>query len=121
MNNDNIKILTNKFFDVYMEYKILGQANLEKDIVFTKSDDNLNDFYIKLVDFYGSLKMIKNNNFLIRFFYINYDELMKIKKFLFKLETLKSRLYYDLIFKEIFYMNKRIDNSVNFTKQNNLI
>ncbi len=118
MNNQNFKILTDSFFEVYKEFKTFL---LSKDptILFHSNKINinfngineleLNSFYSKLNIFYNNLNKIKRNTILIHgFIDRQYDLLKQIKYFLSGFNTAKSRSLHDKIFVNIFRMNSHI-------------
>ena len=107
--NSNFNELTNIFFNIYSNIKLLQlQHNVEinpKNI----NENKLIDLYKNLDIFYSKLYNIKNNHILLQgFIDYNYIKIKEVKYFLLSTKTIKSRSMHDKIFTKLLKLNNFI-------------
>jgi hypothetical protein len=107
--NSNFNELTNIFFDIYSNIKLIQlKHNVEinpKNI----NENKLIDLYNNLNIFYNKLYNIKNNHILLQgFIDYNYVKIKEVKYFLLSIKTTKSRSIHDKIFTKILKLNNFI-------------
>jgi len=109
MNSSNYNELSNIFFDIYSNIKlILLEQNVEINIK-NIEENKFIDLYKNLEIFYNKLNKIKNNNILLQgFIDNNYIKIKEIKYFLLSIKTKKSRSMHDKIFTKILKLNNYI-------------
>ena len=109
MNSSNYNELSNIFFNIYSNIKILIlDHNVEMNV--KNIDKNrFIDLYKNLDIFYNKLNNIKNNKILLQgFIDNNYIKIKEVKYFLLSIKTNQSRSMHDKIFTKVLKLNNYI-------------
>lgn len=107
--NENFNELTNIFFDIYSNIKLIRLKHKPNIEIKNIKKNQFDDIYVKLNVFYNKLNKIKKNYILLQgFIDHNYNKIKEIKYFLLEIKTNKSRSFHDKIFTNILGLDKHI-------------